>query len=91
MNNNCFLELEELILGKKNKIDFERTKTTNRDTILESLHNIITKDYPDSYTDGEFLDSDNYILYELHINNKKSSVSSIRVFDFGDKLTLIRC
>jgi hypothetical protein len=90
MNNNCFLELEELVLGKKNKLDFKRTKTTNRDIILEHLHSIIFKDYPEACTDGEFLDSDNYILYELHINNKKSSISSIRVFDFGDKLTILR-
>lgn len=90
MHNNDILELEELILGKKDKIDFQTTKTTNRDIILECLHKLILDDYPDSYTDGEFLDSDNYIIYELHIQNKKISLSSIRVLDFGEKFTLLR-
>lgn len=89
MNANCVLELEELISGKKDKLDLERSKTTNRDLILECLHKLIISGYPESFTDGAFLDSDNYIIYELHIQNKKH-VSSIRLLDFGDRFSVVR-
>ncbi len=90
MNANGLLKLEELILGKKQKLDFQRSRTTNRDVILDCLHRLIMSGYPDSHIDGNFLDSDNYIVYELQVHNDKIPSSSIRVLDFGDKFTILR-
>ncbi len=89
MDANCVFELEQLLMGKKDKLEFPRTKTTNRDLILECLHKLIMIEDPDRYTDGGFLDSDDYIIYELQIKDNKRPMA-IRVFDFGDKFTLLR-
>ena len=89
MNANYVLKLEELISGKKNKLDFKRTGTTNRDNIIECLHRLIMSGYPEGHVDGGFLDSEDYIIYELNFKSEKIS-SSIRVLDFGDKFTILR-
>ncbi|MBT3721288.1 hypothetical protein HN789_06190 [archaeon] len=83
------LKLEELVQGKTDKIDFLRNDDIQRDNILECLHRLLMSGYPETTPQGCFLESENYIIYELSLNHNKTP-SSFRVLDFGDKFTVLR-
>jgi hypothetical protein len=95
MSSDCLLELESLICGNKNSVELSTDSSTNfREDIVEKLNELMTNLLPGCWLEGEFINKENsdYMIYELHPSGANDSISfsSIRLFDFGDKLRLIR-
>jgi hypothetical protein len=95
MGNDCLLELENLVCGNKKIIELSADSSIRfREDIVEKLNELMTTLLPGCWLEGEFVDKDSsdYLIYELHPSgsNETLSFSSITLFDFGDKLRLIR-
>ena len=84
-------KLENLVSEKEEKVEIP-SSTISRDDILEQLNSIITCFFPGCWTKGEFINSDSgYMAYDVHLSGiTKTTFSSIRFLDFGDKFLLIR-
>jgi hypothetical protein len=95
MSSDCVLELESLICGNQKSVELSADSSVRfREDIVEKLNELMTNFRPGCWLEGEFInkESSDYMIYELHPSgaNDSLSFSSIRLFDFGDKLRLIR-
>ncbi len=95
MKGSSLLELEKLISGKKETIELiAESSTIFRDEIISKLNELMNSTMPGCRLEGEFINKENsdYMVYELHVSGTKQndSFSSITLFDFGDKVRLVR-
>jgi hypothetical protein len=95
MSGNSLLELESLLCGEKKSIEISADSSLRfREEIIEKLSEMMANLLPGCWLEGEFVnkESSDYMVYDLHLSGSTNSgsFSSIRLFDFGDKLKLIR-
>ncbi len=90
----CIPKLEKLISGRTESVILNRDDETTRDHILAVLNHLLSNLFPQSLTEGEFINKDcsDYLVYDLHLSgvNDNTSFSSIRLLDFGDTFKLVK-